>query len=241
VSDPRDERQDEEPDPAGTTDWPGSRRALVLGAATLVLLIVGAAIGMLVTRALVDQQSPPGAESIDVGFAQDMRVHHLQAVTMAGVARDRTTDPEVHTMAFDIESTQLAQSSEMTGWLTAWGQPELPPPGKAFMTWMTGSSGHAHSTETAGAGAALMPGMATPEELSRLKSLSGKELDTLFLQLMLRHHQGALPMAQYAALHASVGYVRSLAQKIIDSQSAEVSLMTSMLAARGAVPLPAPN
>jgi uncharacterized protein (DUF305 family) len=58
---------------------------------------------------------------------------------------------------------------------------------------------------------------------------------------MLRHHQGAVPMAQYAAEHASVGYVRDLAQKMITGQSAEVELMTQMLAKRGALPLPAPN
>jgi len=226
------------------TDSPpdlGGRRALVLGVATVVVLIVGAAIGMLITRAVVHEQGPPSADSVDVGFAQDMRVHHLQAVTMSGIARDRTTDPEVHTLAFDIESTQLAQSGEMTGWLTAWTQPELPPPDRVAMSWMTGSSGHSHGTITTPGGVTRMPGMASPEELSRLKSVTGKELDILFLQLVLRHHQGAVPMAQYANLHAGVGYVRDLAQKIVSSQSAEVSLMIKMLADRGASPLPAPN
>ena len=210
-----------------------SQQILILAVATVVVLVVGAAIGMLITLARVDQSSPPSIGSTDVGFAQDMRVHHLQAVTMAGVVRDRTADPELHTLAFDIESTQLAQSSEMTGWLTAWSQPELPEAGRGHMAWMAGS-GHAHGgTTTAAGGVARMPGMASTEELNRLSTLSGKELDTFFLQLMLRHHQGALPMAQYTAEHASVGYVRDLAQKIVTSQSAEVNLMTTMLAARG--------
>jgi uncharacterized protein (DUF305 family) len=211
----------------------------VLGVATLVVLIVGAAIGMLITRAVVRDTGPPGANSIDVGFAQDMRVHHLQAVTMAGVARERSTDQEVHDLAFDIESTQLTQAGEMTGWLTAWTQPELPQPGRQPMSWMTGPSGHSHTTTTSGV--VRMPGMASPEELSRLKSVTGKDLDILFLQLILRHHQGAVPMAQYAVQHAGVGYVRDLAQKIVTSQTAEVTLMIKMLNARGATALPAPN
>lgn len=219
----------------------GSRQALVLGTAALVVLIVGAAIGLLISMSMSKNTSPPDAGSVDVGFAQDMRVHHLQAVTMSGVTRDHTTDPLVHSLAFDIESTQLAQSSEMTGWLTAWSQPELPPPERAAMSWMTGPSGHSHGSSGSDGGVARMPGMATAEELNRLKSATGKELDVLYLQLMLRHHQGALPMAQYAADHASVGYVKDLAQKMVSGQTAEVQLMVKMLAERGAQPLPAPN
>jgi uncharacterized protein (DUF305 family) len=220
---------------------PGPRRVIVLAIATLVVLAVGAAIGMLITVAQVERTGAPGADSIDVGFAQDMQVHHLQAVTMAGVARDNSTDLEIQTLAFDIESTQLGQASEMAGWLTVWGLPELPDAGRGHMAWMAGS-GHAHGpTTTASGGVARMPGMASNEELNRLKSLSGKELDVLFLQLMLRHHQGALPMAQYAAERAGVGFVRDLAQKIAGGQGNEINLMTRMLADRGAVPLPGPN
>ncbi|HEV2778300.1 MAG TPA: DUF305 domain-containing protein [Actinophytocola sp.] len=228
-----------DPAPAG---FSGPRRALVLTGATLVVLLVGAAIGMLITTARVDRApSAPSPESVDVGFAQDMQVHHLQAVTMAGIARDHTTDPEVHTLAFDIESTQLGQASEMAGWLTVWGRPELPDAGRGHMAWMTGS-GHGHGdATTAAGGSARMPGMATTEELNRLRTVSGKELDVLFLQLMLRHHQGAIPMAQFAADRAGTGYVRDLAQKILSGQTAEVTLMTTMLAARGATPLPPPN
>jgi uncharacterized protein (DUF305 family) len=219
----------------------GSRGPLILGTAALVVLIVGAAIGMLINMSVSKTSSPPGTGSVDVGFAQDMRVHHLQAVTMSGITRDHTADSLIHSLAFDIESTQLAQSSEMTGWLTAWSQPELPPPDRAAMSWMTGASGHSHGAEGSAGGVARMPGMATSEELNRLKSATGQELDILFLQLMLRHHQGALPMAQYAADHAQVGYVKDLAQKMLSGQTAEVQLMVKMLAERGATPLPAPN
>jgi uncharacterized protein (DUF305 family) len=216
------------------------RRTLVLAAAALVLLIVGAAVGMLITRAVSGESGTPGAGSVDVGFAQDMRVHHLQAITMAGIERDHTTDAALHSIAFDIESTQIAQSSQMEGWLTVWGQPTLPPAGGGHMAWMSGST-HSHSTTNSAGGVTQMPGMATTEELNRLRSLSGNDLDVLFLQLMLRHHQGALPMAQYAAEHASVGYVRDLASKMVSAQTAEVTLMTNLLAEHGATPLPAPN
>jgi uncharacterized protein (DUF305 family) len=220
-----------------------SRLPLVLGVGAVVLLIVGALFGMLINSAMNKATGAPDAGSVDVGFAQDMRVHHLQAVTMAGIIRDRTEDSLIHSLAFDIESTQLTQAGEMTGWLTAWSQPELPPVDRPAMQWMTGASGHAHSTtgQTPGS-TARMPGMATTDELNRFRGMApGIESDIYFLQLMLRHHQGALPMAQYAADHGSTGYVRDLGRKIVEGQTKEVELMTGMLAKRGAVPLPSPN
>ncbi|HEU5470001.1 MAG TPA: DUF305 domain-containing protein [Actinophytocola sp.] len=216
----------------------GGRRVLVFVVATVVVLFMGAAIGMLIGVAREDAPTIPGADSVDVGFAQDMRVHHFQAITMAGIERDRTTDPALHSLAFDIESTQLSQAGEMDGWLTVWEQPELPDIGRAPMSWM-GGAGHAHGTTTVGANVTTMPGMATTEELNKLRGMApGAEADIYFLQLMLRHHEGAVPMAQYAAEHASMGYVRDLAGKMISGQTAEVNLMTQMLAERGARPLP---
>ena len=84
-----------------------------------------------------------------------------------------------------------------------------------------------------------MPGMATADEIAKLKSLSGAESDTYFLQLMIRHHQGGAPMMQYAAEHATNAVVRNFASKMAQSQAAEISVMTQMLAERGAQPLPA--
>jgi uncharacterized protein (DUF305 family) len=218
-------------------------RTLVLVAALVAVLLVGAAGGMLISTARGTDDAAPATGSIDVGFAQDMRVHHLQAVTMAGIERDNTSDPILEGFAFDVESTQLAQSSEMAGWLTVWGQPQLPDAGAPHMEWMSEGGTHTHSNGEGGrtTGAVQrMPGMATSEELDKLRKLTGKELDVFFLQLMLRHHEGGLEMAQYAADHAAKGYVRNLADKIVKSQENESNMMKSYLAERGAQPLPSP-
>jgi uncharacterized protein (DUF305 family) len=233
-AEPGDDDYDEEPS--------RTSRVLVFAAAAIVLLLVGAAIGMLVTLSRTDA-ARPDASSVDVGFAQDMRMHHLQAVTMAGIERDRTTDPIMRGIAFDIESTQLTQSSEMSGWLTVWDQSSLPAPGAGHMGWMSEGGTHEHSDGTGGTttgSVTVMPGMASTDEINKLRKLSGKDLDVLFLQLMLRHHQGGLEMAQYGAEHASEGYVRNLAAKIVSSQQNEVTLMTRYLEQRGAKPLPFP-
>jgi uncharacterized protein (DUF305 family) len=206
-------------------------------------LLVGAAAGMLIATARGGGgEAVPDAGSVDVGFAQDMRMHHLQAVTMAGIERDRTADPILRGLAFDIESTQLAQASEMAGWLTVWVQPNLPAPGAGHMKWMSEGGTHSHSNGDGGqttGSVDRMPGMASTEEINKLRKLSGQELDVFFLQLMLRHHEGGLEMAQYASEHSSRGYVRNLASKIVQSQENETALMKKYLTERGAQPLPA--
>jgi len=227
----------------GTARAPAPRwmRALVAGAAVLAVLLLGASLGMLV-RLPGAGPAQPGATSVDLGFAQDMSVHHRQAVQMAAVAQERSSDPLIRVLAFDIEYTQLEQVGRMQGWLSLWNAAALPPSGR-HMGWMTGTAGIAHGHGEGGEGSGgvqTMPGMASPAELEQLRSAEGSEFDVLFLQLMLRHHQGGTPMAEYAAQHAEIAQVRNLAEKIVTSQSAESQYLTELIRQHGAQPLPPP-
>jgi len=117
----------------------------------------------------------------------------------------------------------------------------------------SGSSGSSPSATSVDAGFARdmsthhqqadgsMPGMATPAQMSKLESLHGKALDVYFLQLIIHHHQGGLPMAQYAAAHASQQYVRDLAQSMVTAQSGEIVQMERLLRQLGSAPLPPPT
>ncbi|MDQ6850356.1 MAG: DUF305 domain-containing protein [Actinomycetota bacterium] len=203
---------------------------LVIILAVAALVVVGT-VGWLVGGS-GGSTAAAGESSVDAGFARDMSTHHTQAVTMANYERDNTADSGLKVLAYDIETSQQFQIGEMQGWLDAWGlgressQPQ--------MSWMPG--GHMQMSPVS-----LMPGMATPAEISRLESLHGKALDILFLQLMIRHHQGGLPMAQYAISHARTAYVRSLAQSMYDSQTAEIVEMEQLLRRLGATTLSAPT
>jgi uncharacterized protein (DUF305 family) len=207
-----------------------SLRTVLVVAIVVSLLAISGALGYLVGQR---GSSTPGAKSVDAGFAWDMSTHHLQAVTMAGYTRDHTSDSSIRLLAYDIETSQLNQVGELGGWLEAWGLPVSNP--NSPMAWMAGS-GHDHVQSNG-----LMPGMASPDEVNKLQSMTGKALDIYFLQLMLRHHQGGLPMAQWAAMHASTAYARNAAQKTADSQSGEIVLMEQLLRERGASPLPPPS
>jgi uncharacterized protein (DUF305 family) len=197
----------------------------------LLLLGGGAAVALGIGR-----DEPPSAGSVDAGFSRDMARHHLQGVQMANLARDRSRDPQIRSLAFDISATQTNQAGRMQGWLDLWG---VPVSGGTPMSWMSGS-GHDHMAMGSGSGA-LMPGMATEEELTELQSLSGTAFDVQFLRLMIRHHQGGLEMARYAAAHAGVPAVRKLARSIAETQTAETTTMATMLTALGGTPLPPPS
>jgi len=205
--------------------------ALLTVIAVAVLAVFGAGGYLLGHRTA---NSAPNSGSVDAGFAWDMSVHHLQAVTMAGYVRDHTTDGVIKELAYDIETSQFNQVGQMQGWLDSWGLPPQNP--NAQMSWMAGS-GHVHEDPATG----LMPGMATPDQMAKLEKLTGKPMDIYFLQLMLHHHQGGLPMAQWAAQHAEKSYVRNAAQKMATGQGAEIVLMERLLRERGGSPLPPPD
>ncbi|MBW8765568.1 MAG: DUF305 domain-containing protein [Geodermatophilales bacterium] len=221
----------------------GPAASRTLRVALLAVIAVGLVVlggGLAVVLGLgQDDVATPSENSVDAGFSRDMATHHLQGVEMANLVADRSQDPEVRRLAFDISATQTNQVGRMQGWLTLWG---LPISGGEVMSWMGGAHG-GHSTSMAGmdmGSDVLMPGMATEEELANLRALSGPAFDVEFLRLMIRHHQGGKDMAEYAAAHAQVGAVRDLARTIAEAQTAEVTTMERMLSARGGTPLPAP-
>lgn len=219
-----------------------ARVFLAVGGA-IAMLLLGAAGGLLIATP-PESDAPPAPSAVDIGFAHDMTTHHEQAVTMATLARERAEHVAVRQLAFDIETSQRNQIGRMQGWLNVWGKTasSAGPP----MQWMHGGGdgGEHHGGHGGGAHAdtsqARMPGMASSEELQRLHALEGPAFDVEFLKLMLRHHEGGAPMAEYGAEHAGTAVVRNLAANMLGAQSNESELMRKMLADRGATPLPTP-
>ncbi|SDP43861.1 Uncharacterized conserved protein, DUF305 family [Nakamurella panacisegetis] len=229
------------------TRWGSRGTATILGIGALVLVLIGATIGLAFAHngTQTVSISAQGQDPVDTGFARDMVVHHTQGVTMAHIAELNSTDTEVRSVAYDIEYTQTSEIGTMNGWLDLWGVPRLTL-GSTHMSWM-GSTGMAdmHDMTTATTAAtssglsdgAVMPGMATDAEIAKLQSLKGKASDIYFLQLMVRHHEGGAAMMTYAANHALSPVVQNFASKMLEAQTSEVGVMTGMLSARGAKPL----
>lgn len=174
----------------------------------------------------------PGPDAADIGFARDMQVHHTQAIEMAMEIYRKTDDDDVRRMSYDIATSQAGQRGEMYDWLVQWG---LPQTGGPLMEWMTdASSGHdghgGAATDGTASDADLRAamGMATGAELAALRSATGTPADCLFLELMIRHHEGAIPMAQAVVDLGSVPRVRTVAEGIVQGQQAEIDAMESI-------------
>ena len=131
-----------------------------------------------IAAAAASDLSKVGYTPADVRFMQGMIGHHAQALEMTDIVRAHSQNEAIRTLALRIEVSQADEIKMMRDWLTARRQP-LPDP-------------HAHHA----AGAALMPGMLTAAELSQLGAARGSDLDRLFLQFMIKHHEGALVMVK---------------------------------------------
>ncbi|MFH7600568.1 DUF305 domain-containing protein [Streptomyces racemochromogenes] len=157
--------------------------------------------------------SAPGAgpnNSADTAFAQGMIPHHRQALEMASLATTRAESAEVKALADEIRKAQDPEITTLSGWLTAWGE-------KVPAAEGGGHAGHS------------MSGMMSGEEMDRLTRASGKEFDTAFLQLMVRHHEGAVAMARTEQKDGGYQPAKEMAAAIIGSQSAEITRMNGLL------------
>ena len=210
---------------------PSARAVLLVVVGVLLALVAGVLAG----RAL---PTSPGGQSVDVGFARDMSTHHAQAVAMAYAAIQTAPSAEVRQLAVDVASTQGNQAGRLQELLITWDQPIAST--APVMEWMRGTQAHAQHLAEQEQGR-VMPGMATAAEMARLQSQTGAAFEVDFLQLLLRHHQGGIEMAQVGAQRATTPEVRDLAAAIAASQRGEASLLEQLLDARGAQPLPAPT
>jgi uncharacterized protein (DUF305 family) len=198
----------------------------------VLLLLIGGVAALLAVQSAASRTVVPAnlPGPVDVGFAQSMRSHHDQAVVMTQILLDHGST-RLASLARSIQAAQLIDIGEMKGWLLLWNKPLLP--ATTGMDWMllgktppdASLSRYLADCRSAPGG---MPGLATSEELNRLRALDGDARDQLFLQLMIRHHQGALPMAHYAALNAETTVVRTLAAQIEVEQLQETAAMAAM-------------
>jgi uncharacterized protein (DUF305 family) len=174
----------------------------------------------------------------DVAFMQGMILHHGQALEMAALVPTRTNNPQIVALAGRIDASQEDEIAFMRGWLTERGE-EAPMP----MPTADDHAGHAGMDHSAhGAGHAGMPGMASPEQMAQLAAARGAEFDRLFLQLMIRHHEGAVTMVSDLLSRGGSAYDPVLFRFVNDvtnEQQAEINRMTAL--ARAASPDPRTN
>ena len=149
-------------------------------------------------------QSSSGYSSQDIMFAEMMIPHHEQAIEMSDFALKNSTNPEVLALAQEIKDAQAPEIEQMKSW------------GVSSMAHM----GH------------MMDGMLSDEEMSALAAASGSEFDRLFLEGMIKHHEGAIDMAEMV-IDSKNAEVAALANAIIEAQRAEIATMKELLTGLG--------
>lgn len=169
----------------------------------------------------------PRYTAADVQFMQHMIVHHAQALEMAGLVPARTASGAIRLLAQRIEISQRDEIALMRRWLEARGEAAPDP------------AGHAHH---GGAASAPMPGMLSAADLARLAAARGAAFDRLFVELMIRHHEGALLMVKQLFATPGAGQeaaVFRFASDVDTDQRAEIARMRSLL--QSLPPTPGPS
>jgi uncharacterized protein (DUF305 family) len=152
-------------------------------------------------------------DDADTEFAQGMIAHHEQAIEMAEIALDpnRQAGAEVVDLATRIQAAQDPEIDQMTAWLNAAGE----------SITMDLSDGHDMSS---------MEGMMTAEQMDALAVATGTEFDTMWLEMMIAHHEGAISQSQTVKSNGSNPDVLALADQIIAAQQGEIAEMQALLA-----------
>jgi uncharacterized protein (DUF305 family) len=209
-----------------------TRRAAVRAVVALVLAGAAASCHAAGTSAPIVHPGAPGEASrtisatqavdlagvrhtpADVRFMQGMIGHHAQAIEMTDLVPARSRRDEMRLLARRIEISQADEIGLMRGWLQRRGE-QVP-------------NEHAHHLP----GATLMPGMLSPEEMARLTAATGAEFERLFLELMIKHHDGALTMVSDLFANAGAGQepeIFAFASDVDADQRIEIDRMSAML------------
>jgi uncharacterized protein (DUF305 family) len=175
-----------------------NKKIIFGGIATLILASI-AAFGMFGTP---NQPSNQVSEfnRADLMFMNMMIIHHDQAIEMSELAENRTDNENILALSQNISEAQTEENRKMSEWLREAG-------------FNRPKRGH------------RMAGMATQQEMNKLRQSEGQKFDLLFSELMIEHHRGGVQMARAEVQNGKSEKVRQLAQVMIDVQQREIEKM----------------
>lgn len=145
-----------------------------------------------------------GRES-DKQFLRQMTAHHEVGVAMAHLAAERAAEPDLRVLGRLMVAGQQAEIAVMRNWWRGWYGGEVP-----------GITAKERAT---------MPGMPSQEELDELAQLEGEAFQQRFVQMMVRHHKGAIMMARETWGSRGDPRIWPLADSIIHVQTRQIDFM----------------
>ena len=177
------------------------------------------------TTSVERTQGSTAHNAADVTFLTQMISHHQEAIEMSDLvlaepAATSGGEAEVRVIAQQIRDAQAPEVAQMKAWLKEWGAVAESDSSMDGMD-MTGGS----PSESG------MNGMMTEDQTKQLSAATGADLDRLYLELMIAHHEGAIEMAQTELKEGKNPAALKLAQGVIDTQQAEIEQMQALLTA----------
>lgn len=152
------------------------------------------------------QSSPSAAKApFDLQFIDTMTVHHQGALDMAKLVEDRSERQELKQLAKKMIDDQQSEIKQMQAWKQQW----YPDKGDAVNMKMPG----------------MMESM-KDMRMDKLEAAKGNAFDAMFIEMMTKHHQGAVKMAQLAGKKAEHAEVKELAKNVISAQNKEIAQMS---------------
>jgi len=214
-----------------------SKREWLIVTVAVIVLIGVALLFVTVWNGKANDSEHAASQSfgpIDIGFAQSMAQHHDQAILMSQIMMAKPASG-LGRLATAIQTKQLIEVGHMQAWLRLADQPLLPR--SSEMDWMLLGSAPLDPSLTeylaaCRASGGAMPGMASSDELNVLREQQGDEADRLFLDMMIKHHAGSLPMTEFASKYAETLQVRALASSMRFEQDREIHYLRGLLSSK---------
>jgi uncharacterized protein (DUF305 family) len=224
----------------------GKSKTVVAGMAVLAGVAVIGACSNSATKEAAPSSAPSQSQTTesaqaaahnmaDMMFATMMIPHHQQAVEMSDmVLAKQGMDPRVVELAKQIKDAQGPEIQQMQGWLDEWNKDMNDMPGHGGMGDMPGhggmeGSGSMMPGQPGMGGMGMMDGMLSAAEMQALRDAQGVEADKLFLTGMIKHHEGAITMAQNEIKNGEFPEAIELSKAIVESQQKEIDTMNEIL------------
>ena len=216
VSNPTDDTNDGSDVSAETIVLPWWHHRGNLISVLIAAIILAAGAGFVIG----ERNATAQPNTVDIGYLQDMRAHHEQAVEMALIYIAKPgTHSIFHLIAKEIAFGQAVDIGRMIQLLREYGKAEANESGTA-MVWM----------DHAAMPLDRMPGLATPSDLKSFIAAKGSEADKQFVALMVAHHEAGIHMADFAATNAATSEVRAMADASSHTQQGEIAELKKLLA-----------
>jgi uncharacterized protein (DUF305 family) len=191
----------------------------------ILLIALSLALWGTVSFAFADAPIDGRAGRAELRFMQGMIDHHQMALDMANDCLANAETSDVQALCQAVIDAQTPEIEQMQTWLAAWYAVDYQP--MSMLPADDGMAGMDHSTMNMGGMATDPAGMMGM--MAGLSRAEGIAYDIAWLESMIDHHDDAIHMAERILARGEHAALLTLAQNIIDAQSAEIATMEALI------------